>query len=338
MTTVARPEVGIILPFTKETTWLREAIESILQQTFQSFELILVSSQASDEALRIASHYATQDQRIRMVESNVPGIAPALNTGLAHTESPFIARMDADDRAHPLRLQKQIHFLNHHPEIAVVSCQTSIHPDTETGEGMRAFMEWQNRIIDPDDHFRNRFVESPIAHPTVVFRRELISLYGEYSNNGIPEDYELWLRWMSMGVHIHKLNEPLIEWRDHPERLSRTGTDYARDKFFRLKVHYLVPHLKSILHNRRLILCGAGRQIRKQALELEQAGIPIGGFTDVIARNTDNKTFIPAQQIHPTDGNYYLSLVSSRGKSEELRTFLSGKGLNELEDFTLAAG
>lgn len=332
------PHLSVLLPFHHETIWLSEAVESILNQTFRDFELILIDSKATVAAAEVAYGLSKQDDRIRIVEANAPGIALALNTGILNSKSDWIARMDADDRSSPLRLQHQMEYLHQHPEIGVIACQTSVHPDCETGEGMRSFMHWQNGIIDQYSHFRNRFIESPVAHPTVVFRRNLIESFGPYAESGIPEDYELWLRWMSHGVRFYKVPEPLLYWRDHTQRLTRTGNAYRSDRFFKVKMDYISPFLIEIQQSRNLYICGANRLIRKKSMLLEESGVRISGYTDIVERNVGEKTFLPAERIHAGDGRFYVSLVSSRGKSEEVRRFLIEKGLEEIRDFILAAG
>jgi glycosyltransferase involved in cell wall biosynthesis len=332
------PQLSVLLPFHNETDWLSEAVESILNQTFRDFDLILIDSKATAAAAAVACDLNLRDERIRIVEANAPGIALALNTGLIHSKSDWIARMDADDWSNPMRLQKQLEYLHQHPEIGLIACQTSVHPDCETGQGMLSFMNWQNGIIDQDSHFCNRFIESPIAHPTVVFRRSLIESYGPYSELEIPEDYELWLRWMNNGVHFYKLREPLLCWRDHAQRLTRTAKACRSDRFFKVKLDYLSPFLTEIQQHRSLYICGANRHIRKKSLLLEESGVRITGYTDVVKRNAGEKAFLPANQIHAGDGRFYISLVSSRGKGEEIRSFLIEKGLEEIRDFILAAG
>jgi len=332
------PALSVLLPFHQETAWLSEAVESILDQTFRDFELILVDSMAKPAASKVAHELSRRDERIRIVEAKVPGIASALNVGLHHSKSKWIARMDADDRSHPQRLEKQLSYLEQNPDVGVVSCQTSTHPDCSTGEGMEAFMQWQNGIIDHDSHLRNRFIESPIAHPTVLFRRSLIDSFGRYTTGEVPEDYELWLRWMSRGVRFHKLPEPLLNWRDHAQRLTRTGQLCRSDCFLRVKLDYLRPILIEIQQHRHLYICGASRMIRKKGALLEENGIHIRGYTDVVNRDVGTKEFLPAEQIQAGDGRFYISLVSSRGKCEELRQFLIKKGLQEIRDFILAAG
>ncbi|MFM9056871.1 MAG: glycosyltransferase [Bacteroidota bacterium] len=332
------PLLSVLLPFHNETVWLAEAVESILDQSFRDFELILIDSKATPAAAEVAHRLSLRDQRIRMVEANAAGIAVALNTGILHCKSDWIARMDADDWSNPMRLQKQIDYLYRHPEIGILSCQTGPHPDCDTGEGMRSFMDWQNGIIDHDSHYRNRFIESPVAHPTVLFQRNLITAYGPYEEGGLPEDYELWLRWMSHGIRFYKLPEPLVCWRDHAQRLTRTAEAYRSVRFFKVKLDYIRPFLIEIQQSRHLYVCGASRPIRKKSILLEENGIQISGFTDIVERNVGNKDFLPAEQIHAGDGRFYISLVSSRGKSDEVRTFLIKKGLVEIRDFILAAG
>jgi hypothetical protein len=123
--------------------------------------------------------------------------------------------MDADDISYPDRLQLQFEFFEKNPAIDVVASQTAFVSDIPGSEGFSIFVDWQNSIIRPEDHALYRFIESPLAHPTVMFRRKLIKKFGLYSTRAVPDDYEMWLRWMDHGVPFYKIPQPLLAWNDH---------------------------------------------------------------------------------------------------------------------------
>lgn len=170
--------MSILLPFHNATATLDRAVESITGQTFRDWELLLVDNGSTDDGPLLAEKWRGQDSRIKLTSCLEKGIANALNHGLTLIESPYIARMDADDWSHPSRLEKQINYLDQHPELGVVSCQTTFQSTSPKSEGYEHFVNWQNSIITPEEHTINRFKESPVAHPTVMFRRALVEQYG----------------------------------------------------------------------------------------------------------------------------------------------------------------
>ncbi|MFM1746102.1 MAG: hypothetical protein RLZZ630_2039, partial [Bacteroidota bacterium] len=120
MQMTSSPLVSILLPFHREGIWLQEAIDSIRGQTYRNWELILIANCPDRITLDLAKQFASQDERILLLQEDRPGIAFALNTGLAAARAPLIARMDADDFSLPERIEKQIRYLESHPEVDVI--------------------------------------------------------------------------------------------------------------------------------------------------------------------------------------------------------------------------
>lgn len=330
------PRVSILLPYFNEGTWLKQAIDSICNQSFKNWELLLIANNADQQSLAIASEESKYEPRIRLLYEEKKGIAHALNLGLMQSSSDLVCRMDADDYALPERLKIQVDFLEQHSDIGLVSTQTGSHPEGLPGEGFRYFMDWQNKIESPDDHRINRFIESPLAHPTVLFRRSLIERYGFYDTAGIPEDYEIWLRWMQNGVNFYKIQQPLLLWRDHPNRLSRESTDYSSERFLHVKIAYIKKMLDNMDVNRPVILCGASRKMKMIGKVLAENGIVVAGYTDVVRREIEGAVFIPANEIPHNKHFFYLSFIATRGKSDEIRSFLGSYCLKEEIDFLIA--
>lgn len=329
------PAISILLPFHKEEKWLEEAIASIRSQTFLHWELLLLAHHASPAALEIATQSCLPDKRIQLFPVSGDTLAAVLNQGISMARGSYIARMDADDISHPDRFSEQWQYLESHPETGVVSCQTALHPLEKTGEGFQQYMAWQNAIITAEDHLRHRFVESPLAHPTVMFRASLISSCGDYPTEG-PEDYAFWLRLMQQKVSFYKLPQPLLIWRDHPGRLSRTGIRYRQEAFEAVRIHHAQQVLKARANGRKLILCGAGNRAWKKKIRWEQAGIRFDGFSDVIARHRPLPYFAP-ETIGTDSSCYYISLLQGRGKSDEMMAFFASRGLRPEVDFLIAS-
>lgn len=333
-----KPGISIILPFYQSADTLHQAIKSIHQQTFSDWELILINNSSSDGSAEIAEAWKARDLRIIIVEEARQGIAYALNTGLQHATAPLIARMDADDVAQPSRLAKQYEYLAKHPAISVVATQCQFQSTLPQSRGYELFVDWQNQILSPEAHFLNRFIESPIAHPSVMFRRECLEKHGRYDSGKLPEDYELWLRWMAKGVQFAKIPEKLLIWQDHSHRLSRNHSNYHQEAFFQVKYHYLAQWIKKYVDSRRKILiCGTSKICRMRADSLTAEGIKLYGFTDVRQRKWQDHIFIPAQQIQKEENYFIISFISKRDVGQAIRHFLKSRGMVEGSDFLLAA-
>lgn len=284
-------KISIILPFYNSGNELDKAIESIASQTYPHWILILISNNGSATGIKIAERWIGTDNRIRLITEPQQGIAFALNAGLRVTDTEYIARMDADDVSHPERLEAQIAFLNENTEIDVVSTQTTFDSAIPGSTGYSLFVDWQNSIITPGEHAISRFIESPLAHPSVMFRRSLIEKSGLYDTGPVPEDYELWLRWFDQDVNFHKTPRKLLTWTDHPQRLSRNHENYSKEAFFNIKCHYLAKWIKrTVPSDKKIIICGSSRIGRKRADLLKELGVDIYGFTDVKKGQTARST------------------------------------------------
>jgi glycosyltransferase involved in cell wall biosynthesis len=327
----------VLLPFRNAAATLDAAIASLAQQTYPSWDLFLIDNDNDDASRTIAEQWVLKDPRIRLIHEPVRGISYALNTGLAQAKGCYIARMDADDISHPERLDKQLAYLETHPEIGVLGCRTRFETSVTASEGMRAFVDWQNRIITPHEHYVKRFVEAPLAHPTVMFRRELVEQHGGYNTGPLPEDHELWLRWMDAGVRFAKLPEELLTWKDHAARLSRSHPNYSVDAFFSTKVKWLAKWLQRTLNGRPVIVAGTSALCRERAALLEAEGIAVHAFTDVKRSGVPGRSFIPHLELPPAGEAFVVSFISQRGTGDRIAEFLAGRGLEEGVDFILAA-
>jgi glycosyltransferase involved in cell wall biosynthesis len=331
------PRISVLLPFRNGGPMLDAAIASIAAQTCTDRELLLIDNASTDESTAIAKRWTITDDRIRLITEPNSGIAHALNTGIAHAQGAYMARMDADDISHPQRFAKQVTFLEEHPEVGVLGTRTTFSTTVEKCCGMRWFTQWQNAILSPHDHYVKRFVDAPLAHPTAMFRRELVEQHGGYSTGPLPEDHELWLRWMDAGVRFAKLPEELLTWNDHAQRLSRTHAHYSVDAFFATKVKWLTKWLHRKLDGRPVIIAGTSGICRERARLLEAEGIAVQAFTDVKPRIVHGYAFIPHDELPASGDAFIVSFISQRGTGDRIAEFLRSRGLTEGLDFILAA-
>jgi glycosyltransferase involved in cell wall biosynthesis len=331
------PVVSVLLPFAGSCSRLDCAIKSILEQDYDDLELVLVDNGATSAAKAIATAFADSDSRVRILNEPQTGIAKALNTGIRNCSGKYIARMDSDDLALPGRIYDQVNFMESHPQVGLVSGLVIFSGDPDYASGFSAYVDQLNRIRFTEEIHRYRFLESPFAHPSVLFRRSLTETFGAYSEDpSIPEDYELWLRWMDAGVIMHKLPRPVLDWHDSPGRLSRTSAAYSRDAFDRVRMKYLVAWMKKNHGNRHVWTWGAGKLARRKSALLQSEGIPVTGFIDITHQTiSGNLPVIHFHHLPPPGEVFIISMVSNRGKPFEIEAFLLDRGYREGRDFVL---
>lgn len=211
-----QPTVSIIMAVRNGAPHVTEAIASIRRQTWTDWELIVVNDGSVDDSGRLAEMAAAADKRVRVLHQEASGLVEALNHGAAAARGELLARIDADDRAHPVRLERQVSFLRHHPEVGVLG--TAVRR-FGTGRGV-----WRRPVTDPE--IRSLLVfEAPFAHPTVMFRRALVgAVGGEWYRTEFraAEDIDLWER-LASHTAFANLAEPLLDYRVHERQVTRTA-------------------------------------------------------------------------------------------------------------------
>lgn len=181
------PKISVLMPVYNTEKFLKEAIDSILNQTFEDFEFLIINDASTDNSKNIILSY--DDKRIRYFKNikNL-GVARTLNKGLRLAKGKYIARMDADDRALPSRLEKQVAYMDAHPEISVC------------GTWLKAIFDTKSKIWKvPTTHDEIRSLmlfHDAVFHPTVMMRMEIIKKYNFQYKLTFPcaEDYDLWMR------------------------------------------------------------------------------------------------------------------------------------------------
>lgn len=321
------PEISIIMPCFNSAKTVRNAINSIQHQTFADWELIVVDDGSTDATADILAEISNNDSRLHIIRQNHAGIVPALLEALNVASAPYIARMDADDTSLTHRLEKQLTFLQQHPHIGLLSCLVKYGGDPVEQCGYKQHVDWINSVVSTEDLIHNRFIESPFAHPSIMFRANLLKQYGTYRNGPFPEDYELWLRWMDQGVVPAKIPEPLLIWNDPPHRLSRTDDRYSVDAFYKIKAEYLAKELVRTHGNRPSVwIWGAGKTSVKRSDYLKVHGARIVGYIDVdpnkIGNKRNNLPILSAFDLPIDQNKTILFYVGSRGAREKTINYL----------------
>lgn len=335
------PAVSILLPVYNAATTLEMALDSLAAQSWGDFEVVAVDDGSTDGSLELLRQRAADDGRIRVVAKAHGGIVPALEAALASARGQLLARMDADDHALPARLARQVEWLERDPGLGLVSSLVA-HPapDAAATEGYARYVAWLNGVVSEAEIAVNRFVESPLAHPSVMFRREVVMRHGGYRDGDFPEDYELWLRWLEAGVRMAKVPEVLLAWNDPPGRLSRTHPRYAVEAFYRLKARYLARWLER--YNPRhpaAWIWGSGKTSRQRAAWLEREGVQVLGYIDVDPdrRISGDRPIVHYTEVRSPAFGFIVSYVGKRDARDFIRAHLAAQGFVDGCDFLMAA-
>jgi hypothetical protein len=237
----------------------------------------------------------------------------------------------------PDRLHLQSKFLDENQHIQLVSGRVIYGGIGMEAGGYSSYVDQLNSIQSPDEIFRYRFIESPLAHPSVMFRKSAIDRYPLYREGDFPEDYELWLHWLEQYPHgMAKIQEDVLIWHDSEKRLSRNDLAYSEESFMKLRMDYLVRYVKKVHPGKPILIAGVGKKARKKIRIMQSAGLKIHAITDLRPRSFDQLPFIDWNAL-PEPGRYLLvSLVSNRGSWREIERHLSRFNYINESDYILA--
>lgn len=212
------PLVTVILPAYNCEKYISGAVTSLLEQVYDNFELLVVNDGSTDNTATILS--SITDQRLRLIHNDGnKGLIYSLNRAIDEAKGEYIARMDADDIATNDRIEKQVHWLLHHPQTAAVGC--FIHIIDEAGNGRK---EWTlDRTTATATRIKSVMPrENCLAHPTMMLRAEILKRYKYSEDQKNIEDYDLWLRMLADGLIIDKVPQALLYYREHANSVTLT--------------------------------------------------------------------------------------------------------------------
>jgi len=270
------------MPVYNAEKYIKEAVDSILNQTFSDFEFIIINDGSTDGSLALLEDYAEKDDRIRLISRENKGLVATLNEGLALAKAPLIARMDADDISMPERFEKQVDYLSKNSNCVLL------------GSRVKIIDEDGDELCEMGDYYSSEELDAGllagkgqlIYHPSIMVRKSVVDLLGGYRDiYPQVEDLDLFLRISEVG-EIQNLREPLLKYREHLTKIGHTAQLKQQQQIHQLLLeaverrgltsqHIAFHHFKEISEFDRKLMWGwwaldAGniRTARKYALKV----------------------------------------------------------------------
>jgi glycosyltransferase involved in cell wall biosynthesis len=234
---MTNPTISVLMSVHNGENYLEEAIESILNQTYPDFELIIINDFSTDSSFEIIKKFA--DKRIVLIENdhNI-GLTKSLNKGLKIAKGEYIARMDADDISEINRFEKQIDVLQKNPDYTVVGSNIFLIDDT----GL--IIEQIKYPETTEENLGNIFFDNTIVHSSAMFRKDFVMSLGGYNEEySKSQDYDLWLNIIENGGLLYNIQESLLKYRIHAGSISnKFGSEQEQNA-----IRIVRRRLKSIL-------------------------------------------------------------------------------------------
>lgn len=243
------PIISVLLPVYNGEKFLKEAIDSVLGQSFTSFELLIIDDGSTDDSCNIVLGY--NDSRIRFLrnQKNI-GLIKTLNKGLEIAKGNYLARIDADDYMHPTRLEQQVRFLDAHNDYVLVGSSVQLVRDGIEIEG-----DILKYYSDHDDIVFSMSFYCPFIHPSIMLRMGIVREYQLKFDSGYlhAEDYEFWTRLVRFGK-VYNLDENLTYYRVHFNQISNVHLDLQKKQMKKIQVKFLNENLLNFSDEEKLCL------------------------------------------------------------------------------------
>lgn len=264
---MGKPLVSIIMPFRNAAVFLEACVQSVVDQSLTSWELLAVNDRSDDDGPAIIKGFQGTYSNIQLIESEGTGIIDALKTGYAHSSGRLITRMDADDLMAPNKLEVMSEQLLDAGKGHLATGLVKYFAADGVKDGYRRYEQWLNRLANKGANFSELYKECVIPSPCFMLYREDLNRCGAFNENRYPEDYDLAFRFYENGLQCLPATKVLHHWRDYSSRTSRTDEHYADNRFLNLKLHYFLK-----LHRdatRPLVVWGAGTKGKSTIKQLQ---------------------------------------------------------------------
>ncbi|AUC80644.1 glycosyltransferase family A protein [Lacinutrix sp. Bg11-31] len=225
-------ELTVIMPVYNGDKFIAESIDSVLNQTFSNFKLLILNDNSQDQTAKILENYKLKDSRIAVItKSKNVGPATLRNEGITLAETEFIALLDADDIALPTRFEKQLSFLKSNPDYGVC------------GTWFTFFGDKENKVIkheETHDRLKIQMLSNCcIGNPTIMFKKSHLGDL-RFENKYVPaEDYGLWSQLIAK-TKFYNIQESLLQYRWHPNNISQTKAENLKKSEFIIKKKQLI--------------------------------------------------------------------------------------------------
>ncbi|MDN3204698.1 glycosyltransferase family 2 protein [Algoriphagus sediminis] len=245
--------VSVLMPVFNAETCVKESVQSVLNQTLQDFELIVVDDASTDNSLKSLSSFTDSRIKILSLQENL-GIAGALNTGFAEASGKYILRMDADDVALPMRFERQVEYMETNPNIGLSGTLVEYFDGTLFNSPV------ENAYLKP-----SLLLDCPFAHPSVIIRKEVMDKYGLVFS-GYLEDYQLWMN-LSRITDFGLLPEVLLKYRQSENQFTAQNFEKRRKEANKLRVQFAGFWLKRELTEEEKSIVSVGPSGQNQNLQ-----------------------------------------------------------------------
>jgi glycosyltransferase involved in cell wall biosynthesis len=327
--------VSIIMAVKDTAPYLHDCLDSVINQTYQNWELIAVNDHSTDETPTILQEYADKDSRVKVFHSVGHRLIPTLQEGYAQANGMLINRMDSDDKMPDYKLQVLVDEWSKHGKGTVIAGGTQHFVDEgEVGDGFLRYEQWLNEVARTSRHYREIYQECVIPSHCWIIHKEDFDAVGAFDPVIYPEDYDLCFRFYRLELKVVGIDKILHYWRDRSNRISRTWEEYKDNRYFDMKLRFFYELDRD--HSRPLVLWGAGRNGKDMAKLLQSYDDTFHWVCDnerKIGKDIYNVKLQHFEEVMEIENPQIMIVVSSPDGKKEIRKFLNKWSKKPVEDY-----
>lgn len=330
-----RPYVSIIMAVKDTEPYLEACLDSIVNQTFEDWELIAVNDHSTDRTPEILKAYAAKDSRIKTFDSVRYKLIPTLKEAYAAVSGTLINRMDSDDKMPLDKLEVLVNEWEKYGKGHIIAGGTEHFVDEgEVGGGFRRYEQWLNQVAKNGSHYEEIYTECVIPSHCWIIHREDFDKVDAFNPEVYPEDYDLCFRFYRHDLVVIGIDKILHFWRDRSNRISRTWEEYKDNRYFDLKLKYFYELDRDT--SRPLVLWGAGNNGKDMAKLLLQKDPAIHWVCDnerKIGKDIYGVIMEHYETIPKLQNPQIIIVVAAPADREQIKTQLNEWGKLPAQDY-----
>ncbi|MBE9490098.1 MAG: glycosyltransferase family 2 protein [Bacteroidetes bacterium] len=328
------PLISILIPFKNTAEFLPECLQSVINQTYTNWEVLIVDDGSIDESYNIVKEYENLDSRIQLFKNNGHGIIDALRLAFSKSKGKLITRMDSDDIMTNNKLEVLKTNLQHYGKQHIAIGLVTYFSKNGIGDGYSKYESWINNLTANGVNYSDIYKECVIPSPCWMIHREDLVNADAFNPNRYPEDYDLTFRFYQKGYKCIPCSSVLHKWRDYTTRASRTDPHYAHDYLLDIKIHYFLK--LDYDETRPLTVWGAGDKGKTIAKTLVEKEIPFHWICDnpkKIGRDIYGQELKPFEHLELIIKPQSIITVANAEAQKQIRNYLKQLELESMKDY-----
>ena len=326
--------ISILVPFKNTSLFITECLESIFNQTYSNWELIIVDDNSTDNSLSIVQGYAENDSRIKLYKNKGSGIIDALQLAYSKSKGALITRMDSDDIMIENKLQSMHDDLIRHGKGHVALGLVKYFSDEGISEGFAKYERWLNELTIKGSNYSEIYKECVIASPCWMVHRDDFDNCGAFNSKIYPEDYDLVFRFYKHNIACIPSSKLLHHWRDYSYRSSRVQDNYKHDMLLKLKLYHFLNLDYS--NSKTLVLWGAGHKGKFSAKYFIKHDINFIWICDnpkKIGKHIYNQELHDFKHLESLPNVQSIITVANPNAQNEIKAYLNRQNLQSMVDY-----